>query len=81
MNVILVLVNQGTCPRDPCASLPNPPQQVNLLLYHDIGKGKHDRLHTTYNPLSLPMSTPTQAQQDLALRIFREASLPVKIGG
>lgn len=62
-------------------SLPTPPQQINLLLYHDIGKGKHDRLRTTYNPLSIPMNTPTSEQQDAALRIFRDAGFNVKIGG
>ena len=32
------------------ASLPTKPDVVNLLVYHDVGKGKHARLGTEYNP-------------------------------
>ena len=42
-------------------SLPNRPDEVTLLPYHDIGKGKHDRLGTTYNPDGLPMAPPSEA--------------------
>ena len=42
-------------------SLPNRPDEVTLLPYHDIGKGKHDRLGTTYNPDDLPMAPPSEA--------------------
>ncbi|MBQ5529833.1 MAG: glycyl-radical enzyme activating protein [Bacteroidales bacterium] len=42
-------------------SLPNRPDEVTLLPYHDIGKGKHDRLGTTYNPDGLPMAPPSES--------------------
>ena len=32
------------------ASLPWERKVVNLLPYHDIGKGKHDKRGTLYNP-------------------------------
>jgi len=63
------------------ASLPKPPEVVNLLLYHDIGKGKHAQLGTTYNPDSLPMSTPSEAVQQRALAIFSSHGLNTRIGG
>ncbi len=63
------------------ASLPFPPEVVSLLPYHDIGKSKHARMHTTYNPDGLTMLPPTDAEQRQALRIFTEQNLPVRIGG
>ena len=42
-------------------SLPNRPDEVTLLPYHDIGKGKHDRLGTTYNPDGLLMAPPSES--------------------
>ncbi len=32
------------------ASLPSRPEQVNLLPYHDVGKAKHARMGSLYNP-------------------------------
>ena len=44
------------------ASLPHPTGlQVQLLPYHDVGKDKHRRQWTTYNPDNIPMSTPSEA--------------------
>ncbi len=63
------------------ASLPTPPEAVCLLPYHDIGKGKHARMGTTYNPNHLPMLPPTEEEQRQALSIFAAHSLPVRIGG
>ena len=63
------------------SSLPTPPQQVNLLPYHDIGKGKHVRLGTTYNPASIPMQAPTTQQQEDAMRLFQQYQFEVHIGG
>lgn len=61
--------------------LPHQPLQVNLLPYHDIGKGKHERLGSTYNPDHIPMATPTQDQLQRAMEIFSMAGLQAKIGG
>ena len=63
------------------ASLPTPPEVVNLLVYHDIGKGKHARMGTTYNPEDISMEAPDEALQQKALDIFKEKNLNVKIGG
>lgn len=63
------------------AALPTRPEMVNLLPYHDIGKGKHDRLGTVYNPDGLDMRTPTEEAQQACVRIFAEKGLEAKIGG
>ena len=63
------------------ASLPTQPEVVNLLPYHDIGKGKHDKLGTTYNPDALPLSSPTEAVQQRSLEILSAHGLRARIGG
>lgn len=63
------------------ASLPTPPEVVNLLVYHDIGKGKHARMGTEYNPEELEMEAPSEDLQQHAIEIFKAKGLNVKIGG
>ena len=63
------------------ASLPTPPQVVNLLVYHDIGKNKHARLGTTYNPDALPMAAPSDAVQQRSLDILTAHGLATRVGG
>lgn len=63
------------------ASLPTPPEIVNLLVYHDIGKGKHARKGTTYNLEKIKMLPPTESEQQHALEIFNSFGLNSKIGG
>ena len=63
------------------ASLPTPPEFVNLLPYHDIGKGKHERLGTVYNPEGLPMATPTDEVQRRCIALFKARGLNAIIGG
>lgn len=63
------------------ASLPMRPQMVNLLVYHDVGKGKHARIGTTYNPDNVPMEAPSEELQQHALEIMRQHGLVAKIGG
>jgi len=62
-------------------SLPLKPESVGLLPYHDIGKGKHERLGTRYNPAGLPLSTPAGDILDRCLRQFEEAGLNATVGG
>jgi pyruvate formate lyase activating enzyme len=62
-------------------TLPRLPDEVDLLPYHDIGKGKHDRLGTTYNPDSFSLSAPSKEKQDACVRLLTDAGLTVKIGG
>ncbi len=57
------------------ASLPKKPLRVELLPYHDVGKGKHERLGTAYNPDSLPMSAPTDDQLAYARLLLSSHSL------
>jgi pyruvate formate lyase activating enzyme len=63
------------------ANLPNTPEWVNLLVYHDIGIGKHVRLGSEYNPENISMEPPSEQVQQHALDIFKEHGLNVKIGG
>lgn len=63
------------------ASLPTQPEVVNLLPYHDIGKNKHARLGTTYNPDGLPMSAPSDAVQQRSAGILAAHGLAVRVGG
>ena len=62
-------------------TLPLLPEGVDLLPYHDIGKGKHERLGTTYNPGQLALSAPARDVQDRCLRQFGAAGLAAAIGG
>jgi pyruvate formate lyase activating enzyme len=59
------------------ASLPKLPEGVDLLPYHDIGKGKHARMGTTYNPEGIPMATPSDAELQHARAVFTAFGLPV----
>ena len=63
------------------AALPTHPEMVNLLIYHDVGKGKHARLGTEYNPGSYPMEAPSEEVQQHALSIMQQHGLNAKIGG
>lgn len=63
------------------ASLPRHPEQVNLLPYHDIGKGKHEKLGTVYNPKGYPMAPPSETVQQQCLRLFEAYGLKATIGG
>ena len=63
------------------ASLPHRPEVVNLLAYHDVGKGKHARLGTTYNPEDWEMDVPSEDMQQEALNIMAAHGLNAKMGG
>ena len=63
------------------ASLPVPPEEVDLLPYHDIGKGKHERMWSVYNPLGYSFTTPSKDEQEAALDLFRSFGLAARIGG
>ena len=57
------------------------PPTVHLLPYHDVGKDKHRRMSTTYNPDHIPMSTPTEATQQRCKQQLEAHGLKVVIGG
>ena len=63
------------------STLPTKPQMVNLLVYHDVGIGKHARLGTTYNPDNIKMEAPSEEMQQKALDIMQAHGLNTKIGG
>lgn len=63
------------------ASLPTRPEQVNILPYHDVGKAKHARMGTTYNPDNISMSVPTESQVAQVQEIFRKYGIDTIIGG
>lgn len=63
------------------ASLPKRPDEVDLLPYHDIGKGKHERMWTTYNPEGLSLSAPSKEDQQRCLAQFEAHGIKAKIGG
>lgn len=63
------------------SSLPWKRQAVNLLLYHDIGKNKHEKLGTVYNPCHYPMATPSEEVVKRCSRIFEAHGIRVVVGG
>ena len=63
------------------AKLPTKPEMVNLLIYHDVGKGKHARMGSAYNPADYQMEPPSEEVQQQALCIMQQHRLNAKIGG
>ena len=57
------------------------PLTVNLLPYHDVGKDKHLRMGSRYNPQGYPMSTPTEETQQRCRQQLEAYGLHVVIGG
>ena len=62
-------------------SLDCQPEEVDLLPYHDIGKGKHERMGTVYNPDGLSLSAPSKEDQARCISQLEAAGLTVRIGG
>lgn len=56
-------------------------RHVDLLPYHDTGRGKHERLWSRYNPDGLPLSTPTAEAQQEAVSLFARYGIEAGIGG
>ena len=65
----------------PSASSPHGIQQVNLLPYHDVGKDKHRRLWSTYNPQHLPMFPPSEETLQRCASHFEAYGIKTIIGG
>lgn len=61
------------------SSLPWQHPIVNLLPYHDIGKNKHDKLGTIYNPDQYPMKSPSKEIIQCATDIFGRFGIEVKM--
>lgn len=62
-------------------SLPWAHRTVNLLPYHDIGRGKHEKLGTVYNPNHYPLATPSDEKIHRCTQIFNEYGIAVRVGG
>ncbi len=54
---------------------------INLLPYHDVGRDKHRRLWSRYNPDSLPMATPSDATLQRCIDQFAAHGYHAVIGG
>ncbi|MBP5339077.1 MAG: glycyl-radical enzyme activating protein [Prevotella sp.] len=64
------------------ASLPTAtPLTVHLLPYHDVGKDKHRRMWSDYNPSHILLSVPTEATQQRCTAQLSLRGLKVVIGG
>ena len=62
-------------------SLPWQRRTVNLLPYHDVGKDKHRRMWTTYNPQGFEMAAPTEELQQHCAALLESHGLYTIIGG
>lgn len=63
------------------ASLPWKRRIVNLLPYHDTGKGKHEKRGTAYNPHHYPLSSPDDETVRRCREIFKTYGIDTTIGG
>lgn len=63
------------------ASIPWKRRELNLLPYHDIGKGKHERMWGVYNPHGYSLSTPSLETQQHCIEIFEKYGIKASIGG
>jgi len=54
---------------------------VNLLPFHDVGRDKHRRLWSVYNPQAIPMSAPSEAVMMRCVELFKSYSINATIGG
>jgi pyruvate formate lyase activating enzyme len=64
----------------PQPSAPSP-LTVHLLPYHDVGRDKHRRMGSTFNPKGYPLATPSEEVLQRCHRQFEAHHLRVIIGG
>ncbi len=55
--------------------------QVNLLPYHDVGKDKHQRFWSHYNPQNIKMATPSEVTINHISDMFTAQGIKTIIGG
>lgn len=63
------------------AALSSRPEQVNILPYHDVGKAKHARMGTEYNPNHYTMEVPSEALLNHVQKVFEDYGIATVIGG
>ena len=61
--------------------LPGQRHTVNLLPYHDVGKDKHRRMWSHYNPQGYNMATPSEETLQRCADQLQAHGLTVVIGG
>lgn len=54
---------------------------IHLLPYHDMGKDKHRRVWSTYNPQNIPMAPPSEETQQRCKNQLEAYGFRVVIGG
>lgn len=54
---------------------------VNLLPYHDMGRDKHARRGSTYNPEGIAMSVPSELTIERCISQFLDHGIIAKVGG
>ena len=54
---------------------------IHLLPYHDMGRDKHSRMWSTYNPDGIHMATPTEARQQRCQALLEAQGFKVILGG
>ena len=54
---------------------------IHLLPYHDVGKDKHRRRGTEYNPEGLSMKAPSDETLDRCRQQFERHGISVVVGG
>ena len=62
-------------------TLPWERKTVNLLPYHDVGKDKHIRMGSQYNPKGYEMKAPSDETLDRCKQAFTQAGFTAIIGG
>lgn len=62
-------------------SLPGASPVVHLLPYHDVGKDKHRRMGSTYNPDNLVMQVPSDERLRHCVELLEAHGLQVVVGG
>ena len=54
---------------------------INLLPFHDVGREKHRRMWSAYNPENVAMSVPSDEVVEHALQLFAAHGLAATVGG
>ena len=57
------------------------PLTIHLLPYHDVGKDKHRRMWSTYNPQNIPMTSPSERVLQRCKAQLEAYGFHVVIGG
>lgn len=63
------------------SSLPWPCRSVNLLPYHDTGKGKREKMGVSYNPRGYFMARPSEERIRQCQAIFTQYGITATVGG